>query len=97
MLATGQPLSALRRVLRKYPQSVLALKVREKLPLEQLSAVQDAIRTVESELAERGRILVRYSGTEPKIRLLVEHEDSTQVTSCLARLEAAVRRDLVVG
>jgi phosphoglucosamine mutase len=97
MLATGQPLSALRRVLRKYPQSVLALKVREKLPLEQLATVQDAIRTVESELAERGRILVRYSGTEPKIRLLVEHEDSTQVTSFLARLEAAVRRDLVVG
>jgi phosphoglucosamine mutase len=56
MLATGQPLSALRRVLRKYPQSVLALKVREKLPLEQLATVQEAIRTVESELAERGRI-----------------------------------------
>jgi len=97
MLVTGQPLSALRRVLRKYPQSVLALKVREKRPLGQLPTVQDAIRAVECELAGRGRVLVRYSGTESKIRLLVEHEDSTRVTSCLARLEAAVRTDLPAG
>jgi phosphoglucosamine mutase len=97
MLVTGQPLSELRRVLRKYPQSVLALKVREMRPLDQLATVQDAIRTVESELAGRGRILVRYSGTEPKIRLLVEHEDPTRVKSCLARLEAAVRKDLPAG
>ena len=97
MLATEQPLSELRRVLCKYPQSVLALKVREKLPLEQLVSVQDAIRTVESEMAERGRILVRYSGTEPKIRLLVEHEELNEGEVMPARLEAAVRRDLVVG
>jgi phosphoglucosamine mutase len=96
MLATGRPLSALRQILRKYPQAVVALKVGEKRPLNQLAAVQDAIRAVESELAGRGRVLVRYSGTEPKIRLLVEHEDSTRVRSCLARLEAAVRTDLPV-
>ena len=97
MLATGQPLSVLRRVLRKYPQLTSALKVGEKRPLEQLTSVQATIRDLESELGERGRVLVRYSGTEPKIRLLVEDEDPARVKSCLARLEAAVRADLPAG
>jgi phosphoglucosamine mutase len=97
MLVTGQPLSELRRVLRKYPQSATALQVGEKRPLDQLATVGAVIRAVESELGERGRVLVRYSGTEPKIRLLVEGEDATLVKSCLARLEAAVRADLPAG
>ena len=97
MLVTGQPLSELRRVLRKYPQSASALKVGEKRPLDQLATVGAVIRAVESELGERGRVLVRYSGTEPKIRLLVEGEDAAHVKSCLARLEAAVRADLPAG
>jgi phosphoglucosamine mutase len=94
MLATGRPLSELRRVLSKYPQVATAVKVREKRPLEELPAVQATIRAVESELGARGRILVRYSGTEPKIRLLVEGEDPLRIKACLARLEAAVRTDL---
>ena len=94
MLATGKPLSELRRVLRKYPQLAMALTVGEKRPLESLPAVQTAIGAVESELGERGRVLVRYSGTEPKIRLLVEGADAAQVKDCLERLAAAVRADL---
>jgi len=97
MLATGRPLSELRHVLLKYPQVTTALKVGGKRPLEELPAVQAAIRAIETELGERGRILVRYSGTEPKIRLLVEGEDSAQIKACLARLEAAVRADLPAG
>ena len=96
-VVTGQPLSELRRVLRKYPQSATALQVGEKRPLDQLATVGAVIRAVESELGERGRVLVRYSGTEPKIRLMVEGEDATHVKSCLARLEAAVRADLPAG
>ena len=94
MLETGRPLSELRRVLRKFPQITAALTVPEKRPLEELEAVQATIRAIEAELGGRGRLLVRYSGTEPKIRLLVEGEDLAQVKSCLARLEAAVRADL---
>ncbi|HUL51879.1 MAG TPA: phosphoglucosamine mutase [Opitutaceae bacterium] len=97
MLLTGQPLSELRRVLRKFPQLVSALPVGAKPPLESLAAVQAAIRAVEAELGPRGRVLVRYSGTEPKIRLLVEGEDAAQVQSCFDRLAAAVRADLPSG
>ena len=96
MLATGRPLSELRRVLRKFPQLAAALRVAEKRPLESLPAVQAAIRAVETELGARGRVLVRYSGTESKIRLLVEGDDAAQVQACLDRLTAAVRADLPV-
>ncbi len=94
MLTTGCPLSELRRVLRKFPQRSATLPVKEKPPLESLPALQAAMRGVHTELGAAGRILVRYSGTEPKIRLLVEGPDAPQVQACLDRLAAAVRADL---
>jgi phosphoglucosamine mutase len=96
MRATGQPLSELRSVLRKLPQMVRALRVKEKLPLAELPTVQAAIRAVTAELGARGRVLVRYSGTESKIRLLVEGEDAAQVEAGLDSLKAAVRTDLLI-
>lgn len=95
-LATGQPLSALRRVLTKFPQGSAALTVREKKPLESLRALPAAIRAVENELGAAGRVLVRYSGTESKLRLLVEGPTRPAVASGLARLVAAARADLEV-
>lgn len=96
MLATGKPLSELRRGLRKFPQLTAALTVREKKPLETLPAVSATIAAVEAELGERGRVLVRYSGTEAKLRLLVEGPTDEIVKSCIDRLKAAVKQDLQV-
>jgi phosphoglucosamine mutase len=96
MLATGQPLSVLRTSLQKFPQRTKALKVREKLPLETLPHLPAVLATLEEELGAQGRLLVRYSGTEAKLRLLVEGPDDTTVSAALARIEAAVRQDLVV-
>ncbi len=96
MRATGKPLSELKRVLQKFPQLTAALTVKEKRPLETLVRVSAAIRSLEAELGERGRVLVRYSGTEAKLRLLVEGPTAAMVQDGLARLEAAVRSDLVV-
>lgn len=98
MIETGRPLSELRRVLRKFPQASAALRVREKTPLDGLGALQAAIGELERELGAGGRVLVRYSGTEPKLRLLVEASDDTSVRAGLARLESAARRELdVIG
>jgi phosphoglucosamine mutase len=94
MRETGRPLSELRRVLVKYPRAASAIRVREKRPLERLPALMAAVRTVEAEIGDKGRVLVRYSGTEAKLRLLVEGPDELRAMAGLRRLEAAARAEL---
>jgi phosphoglucosamine mutase len=96
MLATGQPLSELRRALKKFPQATAALRVRAKRPLESLPTLTSEIRALEKEMGAQGRVLVRFSGTEDKLRLLVEGPTETAVHQGITRLEAAVRIDLEV-
>lgn len=96
MRETGRPLSVLRRALRKFPQRTAALAVRERRPLETLPNLGGCIAGLEAELGARGRVLVRYSGTESKLRLLVEGPDDSVVAAALGRLDAAARRDLEV-
>ena len=96
MLATGRPLSELRRALTKFPQLTRNVKVRKKKPLEALPALSGAIVALERELGARGRVLVRYSGTEAKLRLLVEGPTAAIVQAGLAGLETAARADLEV-
>ncbi len=98
MRDTGRPLSELRRALRKFPQRTAALTVREKRPLAGLPTLAAGVAELEAAFGARGRVLVRYSGTEPKLRLLVEGPDDASVDAALGRLDAAARRDLeVVG
>ena len=94
MLATARPLSDLRRVLRKFPQATATVPAKEKKNLAEMATLPAAIRRLESELATRGRVLVRYSGTEPILRLLVEGPDQATVRAGLDRLVRAARRDL---
>jgi len=94
MEATGRPLSELRRVLKKFPQASTTVRVREKVPLEKLVRLTAAMRQLEAELGSRGRVLVRYSGTEPMLRLLTEGPEEGVVRAGLERLVAAARADL---
>jgi phosphoglucosamine mutase len=96
MLATGRPLSELRRALAKFPQLSTAFRVKEKKPLETLLTLSAAIGAIEGELGAQGRVLVRYSGTEAKLRLLVEGPTAVIVKAALDRLSAAARSDLAV-
>ena len=96
MQAAGRPLSELRKSLVKFPQLSRAVGVREKKPLESLRELPAAIRAIEAELGTAGRVLVRYSGTEPKLRLLVEGATDPVVQDCMDRLLAAARHELDV-
>lgn len=96
MQETGLPLSALRTALKKFPQGAQALKVREKIPLERLPGLCAEMAALEAELGSHGRLLVRYSGTEAKLRLLVEAPTEAVVAAGLARLEKAARKELAV-
>ena len=69
---SGRPMSALRRLYRPTPQTLIGLHVRHKPALDALKKTQAAIAQAERTLAGRGRVFVRYSGTEPMLRVLVE-------------------------
>ena len=71
---TGQSLAELVADMKVFPQEIKNVKVREKLPLEQLPAVVEAIRAAERELDGNGRVIVRYSGTEKLARVMIEAE-----------------------
>jgi phosphoglucosamine mutase len=94
MLDTGKPLSELRGALQKFPQATAALRVRERKPLASLVKLAVATHTLEAELAEKGRVLVRYSGTEAKLRLLVEGPTDEIVQEGIARLTVAAGLEL---
>lgn len=97
MRETGAPLSELRRQLRRFPQLTRNLVVPERRPLAACPGLAAEIDALGRELAGAGRVLVRFSGTEPKLRLLVEARDEDVARRGLARLEAAARRDLSLG
>jgi phosphoglucosamine mutase len=91
---TGKPLSQLRLGMKKYPQLLVNLKVRERIPLDQLPEVMDTVTAIEKELGTSGRILLRYSGTEPKIRLLVETRDEALLQPTADRILAVIKKHL---
>ncbi len=76
MVETGQPLSELRKCLKPFPQTKRNLRVKEKPPIEELVTAQQLIVETEKKLGDLGRVLLRYSGTESLIRLLIEGRDT---------------------
>jgi len=81
MMETGKPLSELKKCLSKYPQAQRNLMVRQKIPVKELRGVSALVAETEKELAGHGRVLLRYSGTEPKIRLLIEGRDAERINA----------------
>jgi phosphoglucosamine mutase len=94
MRRTGKPLSQLVAGFQRFPQVLLNVAVAEKRPFDQLPAVAEALRKVEAELGRSGRVLLRYSGTEPKARVMVEGEDEHRVREIAEDLANLVRRQL---
>jgi len=91
MVESGKPLSALRGAMRRLPQQLLNVRVRERRELATLPGVQGAIARVNVALGTRGRVLVRYSGTEPLVRIMVEGEQLAEVERYCEEIAAALR------
>jgi phosphoglucosamine mutase len=87
----GKPLAELVADMKVFPQRIENVKVREKLPLEQLPPVMDAIRAAERELEGNGRVVVRYSGTEKLARVMVEAESEEAMERHVRTIANALR------
>jgi len=94
MAESGKPLSELRKALRKYPQTQRAVAVKTKPALETVPGVCAAITAAEQAIAPRGRVLVRYSGTEPKLRILLEGPDEATLEEHADRIAQASKAAL---
>lgn len=94
MAQTGRDLGDLASELVTYPQTLVNVRVREKTPVDQVPAVQTAIARVERAIDGRGRVLVRYSGTEPLLRIMIEGDDQQRVTGWAEEIAQAVRDNM---
>jgi phosphoglucosamine mutase len=94
MASTGRELRELRKVMRSYPQVLQNVTVSNKARLDQSTAIWDAVRQAEERLHGDGRILVRASGTEPLVRVMVEASDEATANSIATAVSTAVVEEL---
>jgi phosphoglucosamine mutase len=78
----------------RYPQTLVNVKVREKLPFEDVGPIASASREIESELAGKGRLLLRYSGTENLARVMIEGKDQAEIERQANSLAEVIRQNL---
>jgi len=91
LVEKGKPLSELRRVMTRFPQVLLNLKVKTKPDVSTLPTVAKLITDAERTLGERGRVLVRYSGTEALLRVMIEGEREPEIRGMAERIVEAAR------
>ncbi len=89
----GVTLAEARKGMNKYPQCMINVPVAIKINPDELPKIQQAVEEVEQELADKGRVLLRASGTEPLIRVMVEGKDSSQVESLAQQIADVVKKE----
>lgn len=94
MREQGKSISELAKLLKPFPQTLINVTVSVRRPLDEVEEIQKAKNHVEAELGDRGRVLLRYSGTEPLVRVMVEGEDPLQVQRLAGTLAEAVKSSL---
>lgn len=94
MRRDGQPLDQLTKGLSKYPQVLINIRVETNADLGQISRIQAAVKDVEAELGKNGRVLLRRSGTEPLVRVMVEGRDSERTKQLAQKIAEVVKEEL---
>ncbi len=91
---SGKKLSELAQVMTSLPQVLVNVRVRKRADLKKINPIKDVIEGVKAELGENGRILVRYSGTEPLLRVMIEGEDQSRINVLAEQVAVVIREHL---
>jgi phosphoglucosamine mutase len=94
MMNRKKPLAELADFMEEYPQQLSGTVVKEKIPIDQIPALEQVISDCESELGDNGRTVVRYSGTENKIRVLVEAKEASAVEKWIGEINSVIEKEL---
>lgn len=97
MQETKEKISVLKKALKKYPQCLINVKVKEKKQISHMKDVEKEINNIEKELGKKGRIFVRYSGTEKKCRVMVEGKDKKHVHYLANKVAEKIRKEIGAG
>ncbi len=97
MCRTGRPLSELSSVMESYPQVLRNIPVRDRRPVAEIHGLTEVIRRAQERLGDEGRILVRYSGTEPLLRVMVEGQDEGLIDLIASDIEEVIRQGIGLG
>jgi phosphoglucosamine mutase len=97
MRREGKPLSQLAQCMISLPQVLLNVRVAEKKDIMTIPAIEQRVREIEGELGDKGRILIRYSGTEPLLRVMIEGQDKYEITGWAKEIIALVERHMGEG
>ncbi len=94
IVESGKSLAELAAIVVEYPSKLLNIPVANKLPLEEFAELQSLMTEAEKEMGKKGRFLIRYSGTENKIRILVEHQQQETVKLWIERFQQVIEEVL---
>ncbi|MEW6456482.1 MAG: phosphoglucosamine mutase [Acidobacteriota bacterium] len=94
IVAEKKSLKELSSDMEKFPQILVNVKVKEKKPLNELPEIVNIEEKIKKEIGKRGRILLRYSGTEPKLRIMIEGENEEKIKDWAEEIASAVKNTL---
>ena len=92
LMESGKTLHELKQVMTKYPQTLINVRIKEKIDLDANTIIQKAVKDAEDQMGARGRVLLRASGTEPLIRVMVEAEDESETKQLAKMIAEAVKK-----
>jgi phosphoglucosamine mutase len=93
---TGKPLSELTAGFKQFPQVLVNVRVRERTKFADMPPVQSVVQQVERSLANKGRLLLRYSGTEPLARVMIEGEKQEEIDNYANQIADAIKKEIGV-
>jgi len=92
LVDSGKSLRDLKQVMTKYPQTLVNVRIKEKIDLTKNTEIQKAVKAAEQQMGERGRVLLRASGTEPLIRVMVEAEEQSETNELANKIADIVKQ-----